>query len=546
MDPARFHQLEDIFHRLLAVAEPERGRQLDARCGDDAELRREIVALLAGADAEADTAIGAIVGAAAGQLARDRQATEVGRRLGPYRLVSLLGAGGMGAVYLAARDDAEFAQKVAIKIILHATGSPQAIARFRDERQILAALDHPNIVRLLDGGSTDDDLPYLVMEHIEGQPITAYARSHALSVRARLELVGRVCAAIQYAHQHLIVHRDIKPSNILVDATGSPKLLDFGVATLLAPLAGFERQGATRTGVAPFTPEYASPEQARGDKVSTATDVYSLGAVLYELLTDQPPHRATGSLLEMIRVICEVDPVRPSLAAPPERRRELTGDLDNIVLKALQIDPARRYASIEQLADDLGRYLDGLPVLARTATVTYRARKFVRRNRAGVLATALIAGTLVAATIVARDQAQRADTAARRATIEATHAVAEAERAQREAERARKAELQVQRQLDQLEAAQAARARAETEVEAKRAEVTMSREQLEIALARAREDQRLADEGSARARAAEQRAQEAATAERKIRQDTQALYEREHARALQLEAQAKKITTRLR
>ena len=342
MDPRRWHQLEELFHGLLAVAEPERGRALEARCGDDLELRRELDTLLASA-APADDALGEIVGAAADSLSRARQAAAIGRRLGPYRLVSLLGAGGMGAVYLAERDDAEFARQVAIKIVLHATGSPQAIARFRDERQILAALDHPNIVRLLDGGSTDDDLPYLVMEHIEGQPITAYARSHALSVRARLQLVRQVCAAIQYAHQHLIVHRDIKPSNILVDATGAPKLLDFGVAKLLAPLAGVERQGATRTGMAPFTPEYASPEQARGDAVSTATDVYSLGAVLYELLTDHPPHRASGSVLDMVRVICEVDPIRPSLAAPPDRRRELVGDLDNIVLKALQVEPARRY-----------------------------------------------------------------------------------------------------------------------------------------------------------------------------------------------------------
>jgi serine/threonine protein kinase len=315
----------------------------------------------------------------------------------------------MGAVYLAERDDAQFAHRVAVKILSRAIGSPEAVARFRDERQILAAPEHHNIVRLLDGGSTDDDLPYLVMEYIEGKTITKFADHHALSVRARVELVRQVCAALQYAHQNLIVHRDIKPSNILVDATGAPKILDFGIAKLLAPTASFRREARTRTGFAIFTPEYASPEQAREDAVSTATDVYSVGAVLYELVTGQAAHRATGGRLEILHAICEVDPPRPSTVAPPGWRRELAGDLDNIILKALHKEHARRYASMEQLADDLGRWLDGLPVAARTRTLGYRTRKFVRRNKGTVAAITLVAATLIAATFVSLRQAHRAD-----------------------------------------------------------------------------------------------------------------------------------------
>jgi hypothetical protein len=538
MDPARWQRIEDVFDRALAVEDAERARVLDDACAGDPELRREVASLLASAGEGASASIRGVVAAGADRVTSDARATTVGRRFGPFRLVQLLGEGGMGAVYLAERDDAQFAQQVAIKILPNAISSPQAVARFRDERQILAALEHRNIVRLLDGGSTDDDLPYLVMEHIEGVPITAYARDHALSIRARVSLVRDVCAAIQYAHQNLIIHRDIKPSNILVDATGTPKLLDFGIAKLVAPVSSFEREAKTRTGHAMFTPEYASPEQARGEAVSTATDVYSVGAVLYELVTGQPPHRGSASVLESLRVICEVDPPRPSVAAPAERRRELAGDLDNNILKALHKEPARRYATIEQLSDDLGRFLAGLPVNARLATLGYRARKFAGRNKAGVIAGSLVIATLIAATVISLDQARRADAQAARADRAAAAAVAEKTRAldaaaleRSAADRARKAELKVQAQLDQIKAEQAGRQVAETQAKQKTDEAEMTREQLKAALAKAQQEKQVAEQESAKARAAEQRAETAAAAEKEIRLKAEAMAAREKARA---------------
>ena len=544
MDPARWQQIESVFEQALELPADTREAWLAEACTGDPALRDEVAALLASTE-DAGAALRSAVASEARLLAADGVTAQVGRRIGPFRLVALLGEGGMGAVYLAERDDAQFAQRVAVKILAHAVGSPQAIARFRDERQIRAGLEHPHIVRLLDGGSTEDGLPYLAMEHIEGTAITRYARSHALSVRARVELIRGVCAALQYAHQNLVVHRDIKPSNILVDIGGVPKVLDFGIAKLLSPVAGFEREAHTRTGLAMFTPEYASPEQARGDAVSTATDVYSVGAVLYELVSEQPAHRTTGSALEILRVICEVDPPKPSAVAPAERRAELAVDLDNIILKALHKEPARRYASMAQLSDDLGRYLDGLPVLARTATMGYRARKFVRRNKAVVLATALVMATLVAATVVSLRQAQRADEQAERAEAEKAHALDAAGRARVETERARTAEAKVQAQLDQLNAAQSARARAEADAREKGTQVELSRDQLQAALAKARQEKQLAEQESAKAHAAELRAQDAARAETAIRKEAEALYQKERARVKLLEEASKKITTTL-
>ena len=544
MDPERWHRIEQVFNHAIELPAGERDAVLDAACVGDPELRREVAALLAGS-AAAGTRIRDAIVEEARLLAGDPVAAQVGRRIGRFRLIRLLGEGGMGAVYLAERDDAQFAQRVAIKILAHAVGSPQAAARFRDERQILAALEHPHIVRLLDGGNTEDGLPYLVMEHIEGTTITGYAAQHALSVRARIALVRQVCAALQYAHQNLVVHRDIKPSNILVDSDGAPKILDFGIATLIAPLGGFEREARTRTGFAIFTPEYASPEQARGDAVSTATDVYSVGAVLYELVTGQSPHRTAGSALDMLRVICEVDPARPSTVAPVEHRRELTGDLDNIILKSLHKEPAQRYASMEQLSADLGRLLDGLPVAARTATMGYRVRKFVLRNKAVVAATVLVIATLLAATIVSLRQARRADDQAARAEVERARAIDAAARASAEATRARTAEARVQAQLDQLTTEQSARARAEAEARAKGSEAELSREQLQVALAKARREQQVAEQESIKARAAETRAEDGARAEKTLRQQVEELLQKERQRNLALEEAAKKITNRL-
>jgi eukaryotic-like serine/threonine-protein kinase len=418
----RLGRVEELFDRAVELQPGERAAFLDEACGDDAELRRELHELLASVDGAGQRLRGAVA-AAADALAADERASHVGKRLGPYRLVEVIGEGGMGTVYLAERDDAQYKRRVAIKILQHGLASPAVVARFRDERQILAALEHPAIVRLLDGGSTEDNLPYLVMEYVEGVPLARFARQ--LSVRARVELVVRVCGALSYAHGKLVVHRDIKPSNILVTLDGAPKLLDFGIAKLLDPSAGTSREARTRTGMALLTPEYASPEQARGEPVSVGTDVYSLGAVLYDLLVGKPPQVPSDNVVDTLRSICDIDPPRPSVAAPPAIRRELTGDLDNIVMRALHKHASGRYPSIAAFADDLQRYLDGMPVVAREATFGYRARKFVRRHRGKLAIATAVAAALSTATVVSIIQAGRADEQARRAEAQTRMLLAE-------------------------------------------------------------------------------------------------------------------------
>ncbi len=330
----------------------------------------------------------------------------VGSRLGSFRIEALIGRGGMGAVYRAVRDDDEFQQRVAIKVVPRLLANEQAVARFRSERQILANLNHPNIARLMDGGS-EDGVPFLVMEYVDGVRITDNATERELGIEQRLELMRSVCGAVQYAHQNLIIHRDLKPANILVTAEGTVKLLDFGVAKLLAP----DNHGVTHTSAMMITPEYASPEQVRGEQVSTASDVYSLGVVMYELLTGSKPFQLTNSnSTELQRVICSSDPCVPSVleGVPMRVRRQLAGDLDNIVMKALHKDTARRYGSAEQLSADIQRHLDGLPVLARRDTLAYRAGKFAQRNRWSLAAGALTAAMLLTATITAVGQAREA------------------------------------------------------------------------------------------------------------------------------------------
>jgi tRNA A-37 threonylcarbamoyl transferase component Bud32 len=545
MPQDRLQRIEALFDQALRVPKVEREAFLLHACAGDADVHREVIELLSFARRDGFS-LSEAVAAAASALVGDPVTLQIGRRIGRFRLLGLLGQGGMGAVYVAQREDAEFRQRVAIKLMPHALGTPLAIARFRDERQILAALEHANIVRLLDGGSTEDGLPYLVMEHIAGATITQHAAARKLSLRARVGLVRDVCAALQYAHQNLVIHRDIKPSNILVDSDGVPKVLDFGIATLIAPGPDFEREARTRTGSRLFTPAYASPEQVRGDPVSTATDVYSVGAVLYELVTGVAPHRASAGPLESLRLICEVDPPRPSDVAPAERRRELSGDLDNIILKALHKEPARRYASMEQLSDDLGRFLEGRPVTARTATIGYRARKFAQRNKVAVIAASVVVATMIGGTGVSLWQARRADVEAAQALLEKANAIEAATRARIEAEHARNAEAQVQAQLDQIRAEQAARTRAEAEARVHRNEAELSREQLQVALARAREDKQLAEQESARAREAEARAEAAARAEKAAREEKEALYQQERARRQHLEEQSRKITNELR
>jgi WD40 repeat protein len=403
--PERWRRIEDLFSRAVERSGAERATFVREACGDDFELADEVYSLLAATE-NAQAAL-------RGTIARTA-ATLDGGRIGPYRIVALIGEGGMGAVYLAARDDAEYRGRVAIKVLRAGLATPDAVARFRDERQVLAALAHPGIVRLLDGGHTDDGLPYLVMEHVNGAPLAAHACT--LSVRGRAELVIRLAEALQYAHQKLVVHRDVKPSNVLVDRDGAPKLLDFGIAKLLDPEA--EREAQTRTGTAAFTIEYASPEQVRGEPVSVATDVYSVGAVLYHLLVGSPPQRAGATPIETLENICQRDPLRPSLAAPAALRRELAGDLDNIVLRALQKSPEQRYASAAALADDLRRYLAGLPVAARAATFAYRARKLLARHRGKLAVSVMFAAALITSTVVSLLEASRADRQAGRAEAE--------------------------------------------------------------------------------------------------------------------------------
>ena len=348
--------------------------------------------------------------------------TASSQRIGPYRLIREIGRGGMGTVYLAVRSDDVFQKRVAIKILRARHRTLRAIVRrFRNERQILASLEHPNIARLLDGGTTDEGSPYFVMEYVEGQLDLGLLRRARAGTSARLRAVPQVCAAVQYAHQNLVVHRDIKPANVLVTSDGTPKLLDFGIAKLLEP--GARRTDARadrRPACTLMTPEYASPEQVRGEPVTTATDVYSLGVLLYELLTGQPPYRLESRApAEVVHVVCESLPVRPSTSSrqsayvpdtdvavtgpadgtadslrltprphtnvDTERlRRRLAGDLDTIVLKALSKEPSRRYASVDQFSEDIYRHLRGHPVLARKDTLGYRTSKFVQRNHAAV------------------------------------------------------------------------------------------------------------------------------------------------------------------
>ncbi len=357
-----------------------------------------------------------------------------GRRVGPYQVVEEIGRGGMGSVYRALRADDQYQREVAIKVVRGGVHTGLSLARFRAERQILADLDHPNIARLLEGGSTEDGQPYFVMEYIQGEPLDLYCDKYKLTVTGRLELFRTVCSAVQYAHQKLVIHRDIKPSNILVAKQGIPKLLDFGIAKILGPDSGLSSADRTNTMVRLLTPEYASPEQWRGETITTSSDVYSLGVVLYELLTGHRPYSlSTQRPDEMIRVVTQTEPERPSNVisrienaieasgksspltpetvsatregTPEKLRRRLAGDLDNIILMALRKEPQRRYASVEQFSEDLRRHLAGLPVIARSDTVAYRSGKFIRRHLAGVTAAALVVLSLTVGLVVAVRQA---------------------------------------------------------------------------------------------------------------------------------------------
>ena len=430
MTPERWQQIRAVFEEAESLQGAARAQFLETACAADEELREEVDSLLnaaerAGASFLGTPAANLLQPEAAGEAAASR----IGRRIGPYQILAEIGHGGMGEVYRAARMDGQFDQEVAIKLVRVGMGSSFLVQRFLHERQILASLNHPHIARLLDGGATEDGVPYLVMELVDGERIDAYCESRKLSVTERLRLFLEVCGAVQYAHQRLVVHRDLKPSNILVTKEGEPKLLDFGIAKMLDPSADSETTMAR-----PMTPEYASPEQIRGDAITTATDVYSLGVVLYQLLTGRNPYGpAAKSPHELSKAISESQPQRPSSAVTtgarfdqknalaseraakmtslreptPERlRRRLAGDVDNILMMALRKEPELRYGSVQQFADDIERHLNGLPVTAAKGSWSYLARKFAVRHRTGLAATALVIVALAAGIVATERQAR--------------------------------------------------------------------------------------------------------------------------------------------
>ena len=402
MDVARWTQIQTLFESALDRDPDERDAFLQTACADDPDLLAEVRSLLA-ADADAhplldSLAIDAI--ALPADLLPDGILPAEGERVGPYRIVEPLGRGGMGAVFLAERADGQFEQQVALKLIRGGAGSAQIVRRFQSERQILARLQHPHIARLLDGGLTEDGQPYFAMEYVDGVPLDQYCEVHDSPIEERIQLIRAACDAVQSAHRQLVVHRDLKPANILVTAGGQVKLLDFGIAKMLSGEDDAMGDSAlTQTGHAVMTPAYAAPEQVQHAPVTTATDVYALGVVLYELLAGERPFDLAGcSPAEIERIVGTQAPAPPSTVAPPDRQRQLRGDLDKIVLKALRKEPERRYTSVEALADDLQRHLEGRPVEARPDTAGYRTRKFVQRHRAGVTATAAVV-VLIAALV---------------------------------------------------------------------------------------------------------------------------------------------------
>jgi serine/threonine-protein kinase len=430
-------RVDVLFEGALDHADGDWRAWLTGVCAEPA-LRAEVAALMRAHE----RAHGVLDASAAAWARPDDEALTAA---GPYRIVRELGRGGMGTVYLAERDDGQFARTVAVKVLRRGLDADDVVRRFVAERQILATLQHPHIARLLDGGVAGDGRPYFVMEYVDGEPIDRWCDARRLPIDGRLRLVRDVARAVHAAHSALVVHRDLKPPNILVTAGGEVKLLDFGIAKLLDPDARAAGEPLTHTGLRVMTPEYASPEQVRGDPVTTATDVYGLGLVLHELLTGHRAQHPRGRALhEIERAVCEVEPARPSAAVQRDARaaglpspaalaarrgttpgrlaRALSGDLDRIVACALHKSPGRRYASAEQLALDIDRYLDGRAVAARGDSMAYRARKFVRRHRWAVAAAAALVLVLAGYAATVTVQAGRIREALRQALVEAEKA----------------------------------------------------------------------------------------------------------------------------
>jgi serine/threonine protein kinase/tetratricopeptide (TPR) repeat protein len=450
--PEKWDQVKELFALALERDAEERSGFLRQACAGDDSLRSEIESLLSSFDGTATF----LEDCPAADLLSAQSRAIAGRRIGAYRIIREIGQGGMAVVYLGERDDQNYRKQVAIKMVKPGIDTEQVLQRFRNERQTLAALDHSNIVKLLDGGSSEDGSPYLVMEYVEGLPIDQYCDLHKLSIDDRLRLFREVCSAVQYAHEKLVIHRDLKPGNILIAKGGVPRLLDFGIAKLLNPEC-FQTAVVTRTDWRPMTPEYASPEQIRGHAVTPATDVYSLGVLLFELLTGHRPYRSAGqSLLEMERRVCENEPERPSAVInrkeekvsrdgdartaitpesvsnqrglqPAELQRRLRGDLDTIVMKALRKEPERRYGSVEEFSRDIERYLTGMPVRARKSTIAYRSGRFLHRHKESLAAALVVLGIVAGIAIWEVHKVSRQNTAvsqAKDAQVQARRSVA--------------------------------------------------------------------------------------------------------------------------
>jgi non-specific serine/threonine protein kinase/serine/threonine-protein kinase len=500
MKPESWAKIEEIFQAAVDRPTAARTSFVAEQCGNDAELRAEVENLINRYEPDNSflespiwqdsgffqTTIKQEFASSLEQkiAADERSESLVGQTVGVYRLTKELGRGGMGVVYLGSRGE-DFRRRVAVKVVKRGMDSDFVLHRFRQERQILAALDHPNIARLLDGGVTADGRPFFVMEYVEGLPIDCYCDEYKLSIRERLKLFRAVCAAVDYSHKRLIIHRDIKPSNILVTEDGTPKLLDFGIAKLLDASLASDSYQPTATSARMMTPDYASPEQLRGEAVTTASDVYSLGVLLYFLLTGHLPFNSSGGRLDAFaRLVSEQKPERPSAiitraskttaknsrhetgqnplielannrATQPKRlRRYLADDLDNIALKALRKEAERRYSSVEQLSEDIGRHLEGLPVKARGDDFVYKTRKFLRRRKSVVLAALLVFITLCGGVAATGWQANIANR-------ERARAEAESERAKRRFENSRRLTeslmFELHDAIDDLQGATAAR-----------------------------------------------------------------------------------------
>lgn len=411
MTPEKWLKIKEIFNEAVEMETSKRASFVQSACQDDEEILSEVEKLL-DEDTKDETLFDPFIESNPFLTKPDA----LGSVIGKYKVIKEIGEGGMGSVYLAERE--ELGNKVALKIVKSGMNTADLLRRFKTEQQILANLEHPNIARLLDNGTTEDGLPYYVMEYVEGETLLKFADENQLSTKDRLQIFRKICSAVQFAHNRLVVHRDLKPNNILINKDLEPKLLDFGIAKVLSPEQSKQKGTATLLGM--MTPNYASPEQLRGETVTTASDIYSLGVILYELMTGTLPFNLKQyTLMEMMEVVSNTDPQTPSHVINKVEPKthiisQLKGDLDNIILKALKKEPTRRYLAAEQFSEDIRRHLEGLPVKARPDTFGYRASKFIKRNKLTVSAAALIVlsliggiiGTTYQATVAQRERAK--------------------------------------------------------------------------------------------------------------------------------------------